>query len=80
MPAPVVIPPANRLPNGRVIVYSVTTGGRYERLEDQARTLLATGLFRLTKDAVEPTTASPTIGASGHAPAVSVAPRRRGRA
>ena len=74
----IVIPAENRLPNGRVVVWSVTTGGRYERGEDQAQTLLATGLFRLTKEApaTERTADLPT-GNHGIAPAASVAPRRR---
>ena len=78
----IVIPAENRLPNGRVVVWSVTTGGRYERGEDQAQTLLATGLFRLTKEVVpeapatERTADLPT-GNHGSAPAASVAPRRR---
>lgn len=79
MPQPVPIPAENRLPGGRVVVWSVTTGGRYERQEDQAQTLLATGLFRLTQEATPAPerTADTPSGASGFAPAASVAPRRR---
>lgn len=64
---------AERTATGRVVLYAVGSGKRYERGDDQARDMLASGQFALRHQppAPEHTADTPT---QAIAPAVVVAP------
>jgi hypothetical protein len=42
---------AERTATGRVVLYAIATGNRYERGDEQARDMLASGQFALAQDA-----------------------------
>lgn len=45
---------AERTREGKVVLYHIASGRKYERYEDSAADMLASGEFRVTKDAPPP--------------------------
>lgn len=45
---------AERTREGKVVLYHIASGRKYERAEDSAADMLASGEFRITKDAPAP--------------------------
>ncbi len=67
---------AERRPNGRAVVYSNVNDNRYERSEDIAADMVASGAFRVAKSVTEARTTERTANTSNTAqsPVATVAP------